>query len=173
MPGICPSVLWAISDKNCVSVLPWGWTFLYVSLKQSLPVSLFRTFKRRLSLCHPQIQAFSFKFPPHLLLSGKPKACGFCLGSVWAILGQANLAFFLELGRTRISATRMSGQRVIKGWWSDITLTCVYIVANFILVTTLLRNRYFPMFLASGTTIYHRVVNVWWVLKIISRTTLF
>lgn len=39
----------------------------------------------------------------------------------------------------------MSGQRVIMGIGQVIILTCVYIVANFILVTVLLRNRFFPM----------------------------
>lgn len=95
--------------------------FSYVSTnKASLCHVSVSAVKGRLTPYLPQIQAPSPELgnaarPLHLLPSGKPMVF---VGFVWApraIFRRPNLAYFLGVVRTKISTTRMSGQRVIIG----------------------------------------------------------
>lgn len=145
LSGICLSVLRTILDKSYVSVLPWGWMSLYISEnKASLCFCLVRTVHEADSISSPDSDRVFSTAPFTCSWAGSPWSVGF-VWALCAIFRQANLVCFLGVVRTRISSTRMSGQRVITGIGQVIILTCVCIVANFILVTVLLRNRYFPM----------------------------
>lgn len=81
LSGICLSVLWTILDKSYVSALPWGWMSLYISPNKA---SLCPCWSGQCNGFHifPRFRLSHLSCPLHLLLSGKPMVCGFCLGSV-------------------------------------------------------------------------------------------
>lgn len=105
-------------DKSDVLLLPRGWVFSASSEnKASLCPCWVREFQGRLPPQLPQIQAPSAGLGNpghlfHLLLSGKPMFCGFCLGCQGYIQTTAFSFFLKGVVRTRISTTRMSGQGV-------------------------------------------------------------
>ena len=129
---VCQSVLWAISDKSDVSVLPGGCLFSSGSPNKPsqshvLSVQSKGGWLRIFPRFRPPLPGWETQPAPFTCSwAGSPWSVGF-VWALCAIFRLANLAYFLGVVRTRISTTRMSGQRVIMGngqssFWHVFTL---------------------------------------------------